>query len=396
MTRNQKRNVIILVALTVLLVIVEHYAPEPVNWNYSFSEKDKIPMGCWVLKKDLLPRLFNEQLITVNNGSLFQTLDSQSFQNKNLIIITSDFNPDPADLDQLLDFVSQGNQVFLAAFHFSKSLADTLKFTTKVNLPSIDSLMKSKVRLTLVNPLLKEPSGYKFSQNMPEHYFASLDTVNSIILGLDQNNHINFVKERFGKGKIYIHCQPTVFTNYHLLYSNYSYVSGILSYLPESSTVWDEYYKPFKRISTSPMRFVLSRKPLKTAYFLLIMLVIIYMLFEGKRRQRAMPLIKPLENTSLDFLRTLGKLYYRQQNHQDLAKKILIYFNDFIHNRYFINVDKITRDYFTVLSAKSGVNELLIEEIYNIAGKIQSKNKEPGSQIIKLYQKIHEFKNKCL
>ena len=198
MTRNQKRNVIILVALTVLLVIVEHYAPEPVNWNYSFSEKDKIPMGCWVLKKDLLPRLFNEQLITVNNGSLFQTLDSQSFQNKNLIIITSDFNPDPADLDQLLDFVSQGNQVFLAAFHFSKSLADTLKFTTKVNLPSIDSLMKSKVRLTLVNPLLKEPSGYKFSQNMPEHYFASLDTVNFIVLGLDQNNHINFVKERFG------------------------------------------------------------------------------------------------------------------------------------------------------------------------------------------------------
>ena len=50
------------------------------------------------------------------------------------------------------------------------------------------------------------------------------------------------------------------------------------------------------------------------------------MIFNAKRRQRVVPIINPLPNTTLDFTKTIGNLYYQEGNHQNIVDKKIIYF----------------------------------------------------------------------
>jgi len=396
MIKHSKRKITILVILFVILIVVEHYAPRPVNWKDSFSEHDKIPFGCWILRKEVLPALFKNEPVIENNNTLYDHLGGLPSGNKNLIIITSKFSPGDLDFQKLLEFGNQGNQVFVGANQISKNLMDTLGLMTRIGLFDSNSLKSVKTTLNLVNPVLYKPDGYVFSQNLPDNFFTKIDTLNTVILGKDQNNNINFIKRSFGNGSFYIHCQPFVFTNYHLLYSNYEYASAVLSYLPLTYTVWDEYYKPNKKIISSPVRYILSQKSLKAAYFLIILTVLFYFIFEGKRKQRAIPVINAPVNTSLDFIETIGKLYLHRHDHRDLAMKNMMLFNDSIFSRYSIIAKEINKDFYRKLSVKSGVDEALVTKIYTLSNQIISKKKISAEQLTELHRNIQKFKNICL
>lgn len=46
-----------------------------------------------------------------------------------------------------------------------------------------------------------------------------------------------------------------------------------------------------------------------------------YTVFESKRRQKFIPIIPPLHNSSLDFTETVGLLYFNKSDHSNLAEK---------------------------------------------------------------------------
>jgi hypothetical protein len=54
-------------------------------------------------------------------------------------------------------------------------------------------------------------------------------------------------------------------------------------------------------LSMSPMRFILNNPPLRYAWYLLLLGLLIFVLFNAKRKQRIVPVIEPLKNTSLDL-----------------------------------------------------------------------------------------------
>lgn len=51
--------------------------------------------------------------------------------------------------------------------------------------------------------------------------------------------------------------------------------------------------------------------------FLIGLLIVSYL----KRKQRIIPVIRPLENSSIDFARTVGGLYYEYKDYYDLITK---------------------------------------------------------------------------
>ena len=55
---------------------------------------------------------------------------------------------------------------------------------------------------------------------------------------------------------------------------------------------------------------------------------------QGKRKQRIIPVITPLKNTSLEFVETIGRLYYQKGTRSGIAHKKIIFFLDFIRTRY--------------------------------------------------------------
>jgi len=392
-----KKNKIFLAAIILLftaMVIVQHFVPRPVNWRFSFSCNQKSPYGCSVAK-NLFHVLFPEKDIAVNTASLYMKLPKDTLADKNLIIITDEFEPDSLDLSALLDFAANGNSVLISSLSFSDKLCDTLKFKTNTRIfdTTVFNSVKESLRLSFLSR--GSDSVFFYSKRMPQSWFSGYDTLRSIPLGSDRSARVNFILIQFGKGKIFLQCQPLAFTNYHLLYGDHRYTSAAFSFLPGDSTIWDQYYKPDKVLDLSPVRYILSQPALRSAYFLFLTTILIFMTLGSRRMQRIIPVIQPVKNTSLEFVKTVGKLYYRSMNHTDLARKKLIYFNEFIRTRYSLQgLDKNDQQ-IQILSQKSGVEEGKIRMLLQRALRVSGKQQLESYELIELHKLIEDFYKHC-
>jgi hypothetical protein len=383
-----------LLFLFIILVGIQHYMPRSLNWELSFGSSSKLPYGSKVTY-ELLDTLFPQQEITTNHSSFYLSLNDTTGLNQNLVIISDDFDPDELDLDALLDFVERGNNVFISSLSFSEEFCDTLHFETHSPLFDTAMLSRQKFNLKLKNPGNDSVLTYEFRRGMPLYYFSKYDTLNSVTLGKDDNNNLNFIGTSVGHGKIFLHCQPLAFTNFHLLYGDYSYACRVLSYLPVENTIWDQYYKPGSYIDTSPVRYILSEPALKSAYYLTLITILIYMIFGAKRKQRIVPVIKPEENASLKFLVTVGRLYFRTGDHAGLAKKKIIYFNEFLRNRYYLHAVTGSDEQVKKLTLKSGLNADDIAHLLNRVNTIGKSQHLDRKGLVDFHQLLENFYKKC-
>ena len=50
--------------------------------------------------------------------------------------------------------------------------------------------------------------------------------------------------------------------------------------------------------------------------------VLLFIIFHAKRKQRIVPVIEPLQNSSAEFVKTIGNLYLQEGNFKDMANKV--------------------------------------------------------------------------
>jgi hypothetical protein len=395
MIKNRRGILIGITFLFVALIAINHYSPKPVDWTLTCNISSKTPYGCYILN-DLFGTLFPRQSIEYNEDGFFTSLDSNQIGNKNVIVITAGFNPDKYDLGALLKYAAKGNDLFVSSANYGRLFLDTMKI--KLSSPIIDSSIfrNNRDRLILLNPNLQNDTGFHYNKKLPLVSIASFDTIHSLKLGTDKEGNLNFICTKYGSGKIYFHTQPLVFTNYHLLNGNAEYAAKALSYLPIRSTVWDNYYKPDRFVNSSPMRYILSQPPLQSAYYLLLITLLLYMAIESKRRQRVIPVVKPLENRSLQFIKTIGSLYFKQRNNADLAKKLTLYFKEYLREHYFLTGISGTVECVGMVSAKSGVPADLVQKLLGIMDSYESAHKVSDGELIGLNRDIEMFYKQCL
>lgn len=264
--------------LIISLAWLESSEPEPINWNPSYTNTDKIALGSLIFFESWTqsnPERFEEIKIPPyeylneepKNGTYFFLNNYVSFDND--------------ELDDILNWVSKGNTLFISAYNFGGNLEDTLK----VQLSSYISAdgFKSRPALNLVNSNLKLEKALEFDQDLPAVYFEEIDTLNQVVLGTstfrkkDAEEKINFIKTGFGNGEIYLHSVPQAFSNYFLLKNkNYQYQEALLAYLSGNTILWDGYYKSGKGFFTSPLYILLNNRPLKWAYYFIIITAIVF------------------------------------------------------------------------------------------------------------------------
>ena len=154
----------------------------------------------------------------------------------------------------------------------------------------------------------------------------------------------NFFAIDYGKGKFYFHTQPILFTNIIMLDTNsFDYTNSVFGFLNEGPVYWDEFnwqfnrptaktrvYNPFDFSSgESPLKFILNNPPLKWGWYPLLLFVFLFMIFEGKRRQAAIPVLADTANTTLGHIETLAKLYFKKNDHFAIAQKMMENFYGF-------------------------------------------------------------------
>lgn len=383
--KNLKFIIMISVSL-ILFVIFELSRPKEIDWTQSFSRARKIPFGSYILY-ELLPDVFPGSKLSVSDTEIYRTLHYNEYENTNYIFVNVDFKPDKFDTEELLNFVSAGNNVFVSAFNFGGKFADTLNLSLNLNFNS------KGISGNFLAGVTNDSSGsFNFSKIPYSYYFEKYDTANTKILGFNQNREPNFIVTDFGSGKIFIHSNPLLFTNYSVLdTSNNKYIFAALSHLPDQDVLWDENYKADKMIISTPLRFILSNSALRWSYYLAIITILLFMYFKGKRTQRLIPVVKPPENTTVKFIETISNLYYQKKSHKLIADKKIIYFFEFLRNSFYIDTNLPDSELTGALSKKTGVGKKEVTELLDLIRTIQRKTNLTVSELYRFNTKLEEF-----
>lgn len=168
----------------------------------------------------------------------------------------------------------------------------------------------------------------------------------------------NFLRYAYGAGHLTVHVAPLVLTNYFLLQGdNRRYLDGIWSSIPSSvgAVYWHEY---FKRTSEASSFGMLWRHPAtRWALLLSLLALALYVLFESKRRQRVIPIVAPLQNTSVAFVETVGRLYFDRGDHANMAGKMAQHFLEWVRNTHGLPTTDLNDVFAAHLARKSGRSE---------------------------------------
>ncbi len=392
-----------LLLLSFLLVLgfifyLEASKPTPINWYPSYANTDKIPLGSLVLFESLQETSF--KLEEVNNPP-YQFLQEHENLQGNYFFLNNNLFLDKAELKKMLNWVQDGNTLFLAANNFSNALLDTLQLEVKTK----RSLNKVKTLpyFNFTHPDLKADKAFAFNRDRELVFFSKIDTSKHKILGLAslalkddklKDSLVNFLEAPFGEGKILLHTNPELFSNYFMLSeNNYRYAKNALAYLsPQKSLFWDNYYKSGKAIQTSPLYILLNNRYLKWAYYTIILGAFLFIYFEGKRKQKSIPVIPALQNRTYEYTRTIAGMYLEHKKHKAIAQKQINQFYAYLREEFRLEINKDNKIDASKIAAQTGVEIELTQKLFNLIDTIVSAQEINQNQLQLLTQTITKFK----
>ena len=389
MNKKDLKYWLMLAAVILIVFMAESFAPKVFKWEPTYGSKDKNPYGSYVVY-DMLESIFPGKEVKNEKKSFYDLKNESSKTKKNYIVIDQYFEPDTLEANSLLELVAHGSNAFIAAEDYYGKIADTLHIKTDRNV----DIKTEKMGLKLINPGFKNPVDFDFKRSFIYTFFAAIDTARATVLGVNDQKNFTFIKMPFGKGNFYLSTTPIAYTNYNILDSlNYLYISRSLSYLPVENVVWSEYYKvnipPTE--STSPLRFFLSQPPLRWAVYIVLFSIIMFIFFEAKRKQRIIPVIVPLSNTTLEFTETVGQLYFQYKDHKNIADKKITYFLEYIRTRFYLKTDYLNIEFLDNIHKKSGIALEKIEALFGQIRSVQKQTTISEQELLELNRKMEEF-----
>ncbi|MFV0506082.1 MAG: hypothetical protein ACK5L5_05145 [Bacteroidales bacterium] len=215
----------------------------------------------------------------------------------------------------------------------------------------------------------------------------------------DNNIHVNFICIPYGKGKIYLHLQKEILQNGKFLDpNNLPYINKVLSVIPNNKVY--EFNTKYEYEGPKPenmaLSFIMDNPPLRNAWYLILATVLIFAIFNARRKQRVVPISKTLPNRTAEFVDSVSKLYLLkpEENYELIAKKEVKYLLEFIRTKLFLNTSKLDDKFVAELSQKTGINSKEIESLTRSVRHIIKKADVSQSRLIILNEKIEKFYKK--
>lgn len=376
----------------------------PVDWTPTFDSAHTIPYGTHVLQRELKD-IFPDSKVTMIKENTYEYLEKIQYDYRvdNYILIHQENIFTDATWEKLLTYVNYGGTAFISLGTENQTFEKYLQVKFHSFEPP-HSIHQSNVYLSVLNSG-KEQS-FKFQKGVGTNYFSSFNPQTSEVLGYITYNgkkEPNFIKVYHGSGYFLLHAEPFAFTNYYMLRGdNYQYVTDVFSYLPDQDILWDN-HRINQRDSMdknndggffSALSFILKHQSLRWAFFILLSMGILFLIFNSKRRQKAIKILEPYPNYSLSFAQTLSELYKNNADHTAIVKYKINYFLEQIRTHYNISAKDTEKDFSELLSAKSGVDLNLCKKIALQIDIYRSKNYLDKEDFFKLQSLIHSFNQK--
>ena len=374
-----------------LLVLVSCHSDTP-SKRITVWRQSKSPYGTYVAYYGL-SHLFPDADLSINRKSPTELLTGEA--KKAYIIIAPRMDPEGAEVNAILNFVGAGNHVFISSFSFSDSLLHALNIVPAYSHNFLS--MGDSLRLSVYNPVSFDSLSFAYPGYAYDDWARSIDSQYTTILGRDAKGRPDFVRFNYkGGGTLYLHFAPLAFSNFFLLHkNNKAYYDNVFSYIPSSvkEVIWDDYfrYDRSKNGDFSAFRYIFSSPALSWGFWLLLLLFLLIYLFESKRKQRMVPVLDGLRNNSLDFVRTIGRLYYQRRDNHDLATKMAAHFQDHIRTRYNLPVTIPDPAFVDRLSFRTGIPREKLQVLVDDIMRLQDQQALTDEELLAFHRQLEEF-----
>lgn len=394
------------------------------DWRETYSETSKQPFGSFVVH-DILKSYFPAHSFNELQSKVAQSLPNPDSLKtvSNYVFLGDGWHLDTADTDKLLLFVQEGNNAFIAAnvlpnYFLETTMADSCD--NEYETPHLLHDWADSITLNLKHPQIAEKSPFTYIHIIQDSRtpmdWSYWDTTRShcvsssqdlTFLGQMNDDFINFIKFRYGKGTIYVHTNPLVFTNFYMIDSSKArYASKVLSHIPEGDIYWDTKSRIDRNVlrkmngsntqlnKEGPLKYVLEQPALRWAWFLFLALIALYLIFTAKRRQRTIPVLEDKSNTSLEFIQTIGNMYFQQGNHISLCDMMLKQFQTFVREKYHLASREMNEDFISHLALKSDIPTERIKRIVAYEDLIY-RNSITEQSMVEFYHLLNNFYKTC-
>ncbi len=134
-----------------------------------------------------------------------------------------------------------------------------------------------------------------------------------------------------------------------------NYLNAVFRKFNQKKIYWDVYNKKSNynssgsdgsgfSIQESPLNFILGHKEFAWAWYLSLVLVLIYLFLQSKRKQRIIPVLPGKKNTSVEYAKALGSLFFNKENHLGIATEMMRQFWIDVRLEHQIQKNKLETD----------------------------------------------------
>jgi hypothetical protein len=433
--KNTKAFVVGIIAFIVLVFLFWMFWNKGYNWyQHSYLKNDKQPYGADLTFK-YLEKLRPEEEFSVLDSTISANLSPMLGDSSNTNYLVLGYLPyiDSLSKEHMFQFVSEGNNIFLLTgavpidllkeWHSGECLLydEEVDFGIYYDPEYSDEVpashyVDSLVSVNFIHPSLKSAEDVQFGHyvkdELKKHLWPYMDSTyfcegNHSFTALGTiNDHVNFFRVEYGDGYFYVHTNPKLFTNFYLLKDEgKAYADKVFAHLDNGPLVWDdkqwktamsdEYYKERYFQNEGPLSYLLSQESLRWMLYLLFAMAGIFFLLGSKRTQRAIPVLRPKENSSMEYVETISGLYFDQAGDGRIFRYLSDQFQFYIRKKYRFNFKWTEEETWPMLAKASGIPMTHIKDIIAIHSKGSYEPNVDNTMLTEYYRLIDHFYTNC-
>lgn len=375
--RSRTRYLIAVGMLLVLAILVQTHMPKRFSWETTYAPDDRDPFGCYVfdsIMRSSMPRGYEARPLTLRQLSVADTLH-------NVLIVAKDVSLTHTDTAAIGRLLRRGSTIVIAP-EYKFEVCDTLSslygvakqtssyfrlYMLKESFTNPDD--STRYRLTealtvwLGNDGLFGEASFRSPKELGndcldidstvsdndvlacmQYYWISYSD-EDILPGpeppreIDRDEYDQYfirdgeyygrsyapsiVRRRIGRGQIIFCASPFSFTNYAALDPDMARnTNRLMTFLADRPTVRTTSFleqAAAAQEKSSPLYYMLSQKPLRTAIHICLAAIVLALVFMARRRQRAIPVYTRPRNSMLDFARLLGTIHFQRREPMEPA-----------------------------------------------------------------------------
>ena len=396
--RKKDKISFFLMLLLLLLIVLSESHQKRINWYPSFAVSHKIPFGTYIAFHEA-QKIFQDKLHQVKEAP-YIFLNRHSGIKGTYVIYNDQVKIGKTGLKYFFDWVKKGNNLFLSSQNFEAELLDSLGLDPGF---FINKSFDKRIGLQLDHPALKTKDSVFFDKRATGFTFKLQDSVEKKLsylslghfVGAADSEAINFIDVKYGKGHFILHSFPYVFTNYFILKKhNSDYLKALFTYINLKQPVYWDVYSQNGASSNGIFKYMLETPAFLWAYRLLFIGLILYILFEGKRKQRAIPVVVPPVNETLNFTKTIAEMYLENKEHRLIGLMHINHFFNYVRQHLHLDVREKPEILKQKIAQKSKTDPEVVQRLLEMIDYIQQADKVSGDTILALEQQIELIKHK--